>query len=176
MRTATEPLDPDFSRQVLEELYAYRRKRRSVAWLLWATLGFMGAHRFYLERPFTGVAQLFTAGGALGWWLFDAFHVNRMVWEHNEEQENRKRSGQPPLEMDFMPPLDLAADLSTPAWVGRWSRRSTARKSLRLAGDLLVLLTAGAGLGAAVFEDGGLEAAMAVVLLALMIVLGAGPG
>ena len=141
-------------------------------------MGWLGAHRFYLERPFTGLVQLFTGGGALAWWLADARLINGMVRAHNAEQAHRERSGEPPVELAFMPPLRGEALQQEPAWIVRWSKRSAARRGLRLAGDVLVLLVAGTGLGAMVaaeWADGALEAVVAVVLLAGMISLGAGP-
>lgn len=169
------PLDPDFSVQVLEDLYTYRRKRRWVAWLLWGTLGLLGVHRFYLERPFTGVLQLFTGGGVLAWWLIDAGAINRMVREHNREQEAREKTGRPPVEMAGMPPLDERKLDETPDWVKAWHRRGRTRRWLRLGGDLLVLLAAGMALGTMIGEPGALEAVFAVVVLCGMISLGAGP-
>lgn len=175
MRATERSLDPDFSREVLEDLYAYRLKRPLVAWLLWAALGWLGAHRFYLERPFTGLLQLFTGGGALVWWLLDARNLNRLVRDHNREQTERERTGRPPIEMAAMPPLDEEALRHTPDWVRRWSERGPWRRGLRLAGDVVVLLVAGSGLGAVIGTPGSLEAVAAVVLLAMMISLGAGP-
>jgi len=159
MHATERSLEQDFSREVLEDLYAYRLKRPLVAWLLWASLGWMGAHRFYLERPFTGLLQLFTGGGALVWWLLDVRRVNRLVRDHNREQAERERTGRPPIEMSAMPPLDEEA----------------LRRRLRLAGDVMVLLVAGFGLGAVIGTPGSLEALAAVVLLAVMISLGVGP-
>ncbi len=175
MSVLERPLDPDFSRDVLEDLYAYRSKRRSIAWLLWVFLGLLGAHRFYLERPFSGTVQLFTGGGALVWWLIDAGRINRMVRDHNAEQVAREREGRPPIEMQGMPPLRDEELGRVPDWVTRWSRQGRGRRALRLAGDALVLLVAGTGLGALVGTDGALEAVAAVVLLAVMTSLGAGP-
>lgn len=175
MPAPERPLDPDFSRGVLEDLYAYRRKRRAVAWLLWLFLGLVGAHRFYLERPFSGTIQLFTAGGVLVWWLIDAGRINGMVREHNAEQARREREGLPPIEMEGMPPLREEELRHVPDWVTRWSEHGRTRRGLRLAGDALVLLVAGTGLGAVVGTDGALEAVAAVVLLAGMTSLGAGP-
>lgn len=176
MVAAPPSLDTDFSREVLEDLYTYRRKRRWLAWLLWLGLGWMGGHRFYLERPFSGLAQLFTGGGALVWWLLDAGRIDRMVREHNEEQVEREREGRPPIGMEGMPPLREEELARVPDWVARWHGRSPLRRGLRLAGDVLVLLVAGIGLGGLAMQaDGALEAVVAVVLLAVMVSLGAGP-
>lgn len=165
--------DPDFSREILEDLYTYRRRRRSVAWLLWATLGWMGVHRFYLEREFTGALMLLTGGGGLVWWIVDAFLLNGMVRGHNEEQARREREGLAPLELDSMPPLDGRSLRAKPEWVGRWEERGWPGKALRMAGDLLVLLVAGTALGSLIGSHGALEATFAVLLLVGATALGA---
>ena len=67
-----------------------------VAYLLWWFLGVLGIHRFYLERPKTGVAQilllafgwlpLFIGWIVLGiWWLLDAYFVYKYVVDYNHE-------------------------------------------------------------------------------------------
>lgn len=162
----------DFAQDVLGELYAYRRKRRVVAWLLWAGFGWIGGHRFYLERPGTGLLMLLTAGGALVWWVVDGWRIDRMVGEHNEEQARREREGLPPLELAFMPPL--ADDVLTrpPPWTVQWQARGRFRRTVRFLGDLLVLLVAGSALGALAGSDGGLEAVFAVVVLIAVTLLG----
>lgn len=74
-------------------------KNMALAYVLWFFLGIFGIHRFYLERPGTGVAQLllwvvgaftlmFVIGFALLliagiWWLVDAFRVQAIVTEYN---------------------------------------------------------------------------------------------
>lgn len=45
------------------------------AWLLALFLGFTGADRFYLRKPFTGALKLLTLGGAGIWWLADLFRI-----------------------------------------------------------------------------------------------------
>ncbi|MFW5947938.1 MAG: NINE protein [Gemmatimonadota bacterium] len=77
------PLDPDFAHEVLADLYAYRRKHVAVAFVLWAVFGWAGGHRFYLERPGTGVLMLLTGGGLLFWWIADGWRIRRMVRYHN---------------------------------------------------------------------------------------------
>lgn len=170
--------DADFSRQVLERLYSYPWKRRAVAWLLWLLLGWAGGHRFYLNREFTGLAMLFTGGGGLLWWTVDAFLVDRMVVSYNADQALRRAEGRPPRELDAMPPLADVRSGATPGWVTAWRAKGRARKGLRLAGDALVLLGATAGLGGIVAQgvEGALEAGVAVVILAGLTAMGAGPG
>lgn len=168
-------IDPDFSREVLEELYSYRRKRRGVAWLLWATLGWLGVHRFYLEREFTGLIMLLTGGGGMIWWVADAFLLNGMLQAHNHEQARREEAGLPPVGLDTMPPLDEGELDKTPRWVQKWIWGSGWARGLRFVGDLLVLLVAGAALGSVTGVDGALEAQAAVVLLVGITAMGAGP-
>lgn len=167
--------DPDFSREVLEDLYAYRRKRASVAWLLWGTLGWLGAHRFYLEREFTGLLMLFSGGGGLLWWLVDALLLSGMVRSHNEEQALRREKGLPPIELDFMPALKTSVLRRTPGWVERWGERGARKRALRLAGDVAVILVAGSVLGGLADLEGAIEAIVAVLLLAGVTAMGAGP-
>jgi hypothetical protein len=46
-------------------------RSRTVALILNGLLGFTGAHRFYVGKPGTGVAQMLTLGGCGLWWLYD---------------------------------------------------------------------------------------------------------
>lgn len=165
-------VDADFARSVLDDLYVYRRKRGLVAWAFWAALGWLGAHRFYLERPLTGLLQLLTGGGVLVWWLVDAWRIGRMVDEHNAEQERRERAGEPPLELAFMPPLAIDVVERPPGWTEQWHARGKGWRAMRLAGDVLVLMIAGAALGALVHVEGGMEATFAVVALIGVTLLG----
>lgn len=50
-------------------------KSLRTAWWLALVLGFTGADRFYLGKPFTGALKLLTAGGAGIWWLIDLFRI-----------------------------------------------------------------------------------------------------
>ena len=65
-----------------------------VAYALWWFLGVLGVHRFYLDRPKSGVAQLvllafgwlpfFVGWMVLGiWWLLDAYFVYKYATEYN---------------------------------------------------------------------------------------------
>lgn len=159
--------DPDFSREVLEDLYRYRRKRRSVAWALWVVSGFLGGHRFYLNRTGTGLAMLLTGGGGLVWWLVDAFLLTRMVDSYNREQAQREKGGLPPVALDFMPALRTAALDEPPEWAAARGGR------LRLIGDALVLVVAGSALGNFSASTGEYEALIAILALIAITNLGA---
>lgn len=165
-------LDPDFAAEVLDDLYTYRRKRKTVAYAFWLVLGWLGAHRFYLERPGTGALMLLTGGGLLIWWIADAWRLPRLVREHNAEQERRRREGLPPVELAFMPPA--AADVlhEPPAWTLRWRERGRLWRAMRFTGDLLVLVGSAAALGGLTAVEGGMESAFAVVALIAVTMLG----
>jgi hypothetical protein len=165
-------VDPDFARDVLADLYAYRRKRKAVAWLLWALFGWAGGHRFYVERPGTGLLMLLTGGGGAVWWIVDAFLLSGMVRAHNGAQERRQREGQPPLELAFMPPLANDVLRQPPPWTREWEQRSAPRAAIRLVGDILVLLIAGSALGRLAGARGGEEAVFAAVAVITVTVLG----
>jgi hypothetical protein len=169
-------MDPDFARDVLGELYAYRRKNRFVAWGLWALFGWAGGHRFYLERTATGLAMLLTGGGALVWWVVDGFLLKGMLRAHDAEQERRRRDGLPPLELAFMPPLAVDVLREPPPWIALWRERGRARAGFRLFGDILVILVAGSILGALADGPGGEEAIVAAVAIIIVTLMGGNVG
>lgn len=59
------------------------RKSLAVAYLLWLPLGLLGAHRYYLGKTSTAVAQTLTLGGLGLWWLLDLFLIPQMVDQAN---------------------------------------------------------------------------------------------
>jgi hypothetical protein len=159
--------DPDLSETVLDDLYRYPRKRPAIAWMLWLTTGFLGGHRFYLERTATGVLMLFTSGGLFVWWIIDAMRLSGMIDRYNDEQERRERLGLPPVALAFMPSLDRTLLRGPPAWAEARGGRG------RLLGDALVLLVAGVALGAVSGSTGNLEGLVAVLILIAVTNLGA---
>lgn len=46
-----------------------------VALALVVLLGAIGAHRYYLGKPISGIGMIFTLGGFGVWWLYDIFRV-----------------------------------------------------------------------------------------------------
>jgi hypothetical protein len=158
-------LDADFAENVLGDLYAYRRKRRWLALLLWGTLGLLGAHRFYLGRPLTALLMLFSLGGAFVWWITDFFLIGSMVRRHNEEQERRQRDGLPPIELGFMPPLWNDVLARPPEWTYRWRAASRTARAFRFAGDVLVLSITGVLLGVVARAADVWESVVAVLVL-----------
>lgn len=169
-------VNPDFAREVLADLYAYRKKNPGVARVLWLLFGWAGGHRFYLERPGTGILMLLTGGGLLIWWILDGRKINRMVRYHNIQQKRRERDGRPPLELSFMPPL--AADVlhEAPQWTVKWHARGWLRQGIRFGGDLLVLMVSGVILGSLAGSDGGMEGVFAISALIVVTLLGGAAG
>jgi hypothetical protein len=165
-------IDPDFAEDILAEIYAYPHKRRWVALLLWGTLGWFGAHRFYLLRTGTAALMTITLGGALIWWFTDLFRIRRMVVEFNEEQERRRAEGLPPIDLAFMPPLERDVLAQPPEWTQRWQRAGGFVRFTRLAGDILVLLIVGVSLGAVAKAADVWEAIIAVVVLVALTAAG----
>lgn len=165
-------VDPDFAREVLRELYSYPPKRKGTAWFVWAALGWAGGHRFYLGRTGTGLLMLLTGGGMGVWWIVDAFLLNDMLRAHAEEQERRRIAGEPPLELAFMPPLATDVLEQPPPWTLKHDEHGTTRRSVRLAGDVLVLLIVGVVVGAVADAPGGEEAAFAATAVIGVTLLG----
>ena len=159
--------DPDLSDTVLDDLYRYPRKSPVIAWLLWLTTGFLGGHRFYLERTGTGVLMLFTSGGLFVWWIIDAMRLSGMIDRYNDEQGRRERLGLPPVALAFMPSLDRTLLWGPPAWAEARAGRA------RLLGDAVVLFVAGVALGAVSRSTGNLEGLVAVIILIAVTNLGA---
>ena len=157
--------DLDFSRAVLEDLYSYPLKRRSVAWLLWLVAGFFGGHRLYLDRTGTGVLMFFTGGGAGVWWLVDIFLIHRMVRKFNEDQARRKAEGLAPRQLAFMPAQGEALP-PEPYWAAKRSAR------VRLVADSFVMMLAAGSMGAFANRTGVYEPIIAVLALIAITLLG----
>ncbi|PAU88856.1 NINE protein [Pseudomonas jilinensis] len=59
-----------------------------IGYLLWI-FGFMGAHRFYYGKPWTGTLWFFTLGLLFIGWIVDLFLIPKM----DREADHRFRSG-----------------------------------------------------------------------------------
>lgn len=55
----------------------------NVAWILLTFLGYLGIHRFYLGKWFTGLLYFCTGGLFLVGWLYDLWSLNGQVSERN---------------------------------------------------------------------------------------------
>lgn len=168
-REARRPLEPGEgapARRDPAALFEYPRKRRWLAYVLWAVTGLMGGHRFYLRHHGTAALQFLTGGGFMVWWIVDAWLIPRYVREHNEEQSAREDEGRPPVALAF---LGDDSDTSLEGEPG-WTEERTGLSSVL--GDVLVLAVAGAGLGAISADAGNYRAILAVALLALVLNLG----
>lgn len=87
--------------------YDIEKKSLLVAYVLWGFLGYVGAHRFYLGRPLSGLIMLALSGiillitlisfGLLGflwfivgaWWLIDALLIPGIAASRNQRIADR---------------------------------------------------------------------------------------
>ncbi len=87
--------------------YDIEKKSLVVSYVLWAFFGYVGAHRFYLGRPLSGLIMLALSGvillltllsfGVLGflwfiiglWWLIDALLIPGIVAGRNQRIADR---------------------------------------------------------------------------------------
>jgi len=86
---------------LIEQKIANTKKSTGVAYLLWFFLGGFGAHRFYLGKTGTAVAQLIiTIIGCITlfpliitgiWMLVDAFLIPGIIQAHTEEARRHAR-------------------------------------------------------------------------------------
>lgn len=157
--------DLDFSRAVLDQLYSYRPKREGIAYPLWLVTGVFGGHRFYLDRPGTGLLMLLTLGGGGLWWVADVLLIPRMVRKFNEDQARRQFLGLAPRQLAFMPAKGETLP-PEPHWAAR------RRKRVRLVADSVVMMLAGGSMGAFARGFGVYEPIIAVLALIAITLLG----
>ncbi|GIE53820.1 hypothetical protein Ani05nite_73540 [Amorphoplanes nipponensis] len=69
-----------------EAEYESVKKDPRVAYALWAVVGLLGGHRFYLGDTGRSIAMLFTLGGLGVWTLLDVFFVGRRVRSVNRSR------------------------------------------------------------------------------------------
>ncbi|MEM1402692.1 MAG: TM2 domain-containing protein [Pseudomonadota bacterium] len=158
--TTNSSTDPDFALEVVADLYRPRPRQLWTAMALALLTGIFGGHRFYCGRPWTAIAMLLTAGGAVVWLVWDIAHLRQLVSDCNEEERRRQAEGLPPRGMEFMPPRAELQLNEAPHWASRRSGRG------RIIGSTLLLALIGFTLGAV---SGAAEAFEPVVVLALFI-------
>jgi Predicted membrane protein len=79
---------------LLDQEVKDRGKNMIIAYVLWYFLGVFGAHRFYLGRTGSAVAQLILTLTVVGafvtfvWWIVDAFLLHQWVRERNRSIED----------------------------------------------------------------------------------------
>lgn len=56
-----------------------------MAYLLWFFLGFVGVHKFYVNKIGIGILYIFTAGLFVIGWLIDLFTLPSQVRKYNAE-------------------------------------------------------------------------------------------
>jgi TM2 domain-containing membrane protein YozV len=134
--------DPDFSAEIVDELYRYQHKRVSIAFLFAILGGVLGAHRFYLGRTLTGILMLLSFGGGLVWWIWDLFQIRTLVQAFNKEEDTRANTQHPPQGLGFLPPKQDLKLNGPPSWANK--RRGRAQ----VMGSALVLSLIGLSIGA----------------------------
>lgn len=154
-------IDPDFSPEVIADLYAPRPRRLWKGALLAVFLGPLGAHRFYCGKPITATLMLMTIGGGLLWWIWDLFNLRSLIKSANDEDTLRRDQGLPPRSLAFLPPQDQLDLRSGPAWARHRSGKG------RVVGSALLLSLFGISLGAISAANGSYEP---VLILTLFIV------
>jgi hypothetical protein len=118
-------------------VFGEQPKSTGLSYLLWLFFGLLGAHRIYLGRTGTGIAQLAMCLSVIGiiplllWWLIDAFLIPGMARDANLEaireiegfSEEEDDNGEP------APRLEYARTMSDPRVdeIRELSRRSRLR-------------------------------------------------
>ncbi|MEL7047086.1 MAG: TM2 domain-containing protein, partial [Pseudomonadota bacterium] len=154
--------DPDFSPEVVADLYRYRPRSLWTARFLAVLFGPIGAHRFYCGKPASAVLMLLTVGGGLVWWIWDLFHLRAMVAVCDARDREREARGEPPRGMGFLPPQERLRLNQAPHWASRRAGRG------RVLGSVLVLSLIGLALGSVSGATGFYEP---VVVLTLFILI-----
>ena len=133
--------DPDFSAEIVADLYQYRFKSFPLAIALGALGGIFGAHRFYLGKTLTGILMLLTGGGGLIWWILDLFRIRTMIEVFNKEEDTRADNQQPPQGLGFLPPKHELKLSGPPAWADK------RRGRIQVIGSAFVLSLIGLTMG-----------------------------
>ena len=140
-RATSSADDPDFSPEIVADLYRHHPCSLLVTTLLAVFLGPFGAHRFYCGKTFTGTLMLLTFGGVFAWWIWDLYHLRSMVDRYNAEGERRQAAGLPSQGLGFLPPQRELKLNEPPAWASRRAGRG------RIVGSAMLLYLLGLSLG-----------------------------
>lgn len=134
-------IDPDFSPEIVADLYRHRPRHLALTFPIALFLGPLGGHRFYLGYFWSGVFMFLSVGGGLVWWIADLFSLRRLVDKSNETEREREKAGLPPRAMGFLPPRSQLRLDAPPAWAPlRAGRR-------RVLASAILLATIGFALG-----------------------------
>ncbi|KAN0031359.1 hypothetical protein ACTFIV_005223 [Dictyostelium citrinum] len=68
------------------------RKDVCVTYILWLFFGLLGVHRFYLNRPCSGVLYLFTCGCFFIGWFIDICLIPGMVEDYNAKYDSMSKT------------------------------------------------------------------------------------
>lgn len=88
---------------------------KSVGYLLWI-FGFMGAHRFYYGKPWTGTLYFFTFGLFFIGWIVDLFLIPSM----DDHADRRFRSGRINFNLSWILLTFLGIFGAHRLYMGKW--------------------------------------------------------
>ena len=159
--------DPDFSLEVVNDLYQDRPRQLEVA-TVWALIGgIFGAHRFYCRKTLSGWLMLFSAGGGLFWWIWDLFHLRELVDDCNGQERARLDAGLPPSNLAFLPPRDQLRLHEPPRWAAKRAGRG------RVLGSALMLALTGYTLGVISHSTSMYEPVLILLIFVVVTLLAA---
>ncbi|MEJ2102428.1 MAG: TM2 domain-containing protein [Desulfobacterales bacterium] len=70
-----------------------RERELWVAYILWFFLGFVGVHKFYVNKMGMGILYIFTGGLFVIGWLIDLFTLPSQVRKYNAEVRRMQGQG-----------------------------------------------------------------------------------
>ncbi|CEA05600.1 TM2 domain-containing protein [Pseudomonas saudimassiliensis] len=88
---------------------------KAVGYLLWI-FGFMGAHRFYYGKPWTGTLYFFTLGLFFIGWIIDLFLIPSM----DRQADHRFRSGRINFNLTWVLLTFLGVFGAHRLYMGKW--------------------------------------------------------
>lgn len=88
---------------------------KAIGYLLWI-FGFMGAHRFYYGKPWTGTLYFFTLGLFFIGWIVDLFLIPSM----DRRADNRFRAGRVNFNLSWVLLTFLGVFGAHRLYMGKW--------------------------------------------------------